>query len=180
MRDKTVSMRLLIQTALQKWRRMLVCGVIFMILISGWKAYRLLPQIKGAGKEESAASSENTGSADTGVSSEADYKKNSDYFKQQIEHASEYVNKSFYTQMDPNAVGMASVDISVSTPELEKERKNDPDSLASVELGSIDETETKSSNPSSDDSSVVITTVAEQDANNILNAYKEFVLYGID
>ena len=180
MRDKTISMRLLIQTAFQKWRRMLVCGVIFMILISGWKAYRLLPQIKGAGKEESTASSENTGSADTGVSSAADYKKNSDYFKQQIEHASEYVNKSFYTQMDPNAVGMASVDISVSTPELKKEGENDPDSLATVELGSIDETEIKSSNTSSDDSSVVVTTSAEQDANNILNAYKEFILYETD
>ena len=89
MRDKTISMRLLIQTAFQKWRRMLVCGVIFMILISGWKAYRLLPQIKGAGKEESAAASENTGSADTGVSSAADYK-NREFHEKQYRNYNEY------------------------------------------------------------------------------------------
>lgn len=182
MRDKSISIRLLIQTAFQKWRRMLVCGLIFMVLASGWKAYHLWSVKSGMEqiKSQSSGSENINDSSHDPVSSGADYQKSGAYFRQQIENASEYINKSFYTQMDPNAVGMATADISVSTPELENENESGNMMLAGI--GSINGTESGNAGTtsSSDENTVVVTTAAEQDANTILNAYKEFILYGVD
>ena len=145
-----------------------------MLLAAGWKAYKIWPHHSGPEAAE-VNDSQAEPAADTESrmqQTEADYGKNSAYFSAMIGRASEYINNTIYSRMDPNQVGMASADLVVTTEETEKEAKK---GNSGQDLTLEAQSQAADSGQSGDtfDTNLLLTTPAEREAEQILNAYTD-------
>lgn len=152
-----------------------------MLLAAGWKAYKIWPHHSGPEAAE-VNDSQAEPAADTESrmqQTEADYGKNSAYFSAMIGRTSEYINNTIYSRMDPNQVGKASVDFTVTTEMTEKEAKK---GSSGQDLTLEAQSQAADSGQSGDtfDTNLLLTTPAEREAEQILNAYTRYALYGID
>ncbi|MEE8885779.1 MAG: hypothetical protein SOI56_04300 [Eubacteriales bacterium] len=180
MRDKTISVRLLIQCVLRKWRQMLILCLVIAGFAGGFTAYRELhsagsqpgdgqPSGEAAVASSSAGSvpEEGTEESEYSEQSEADFQESVEIFRKQAEYDSVLVNNSILMKIDPNAEGRASVDLIIDTPELDAEKQDGEDQSL------------QSSSVSSDGVTTGVSD-AEVQAMDIRNAYDQFVSYGLD
>ncbi len=165
--ERTISIKALFLASCRSWRKMLLFGLVFAVLGGGFKAYKSVPKQAPQVVSEDAGPSEEKGSS-------VDYKKNAESMKKQIEAKSEYLNDSILGKIDPYNEGRATADFVVSTEKLD-----DQLNAASVMAIQTEGTDNADNTDQQTESPVVITE-AEENAQNILRAYNQYLIYRID
>ncbi len=158
-----ISLKTILVEVCKHWRRIIVVGIVFAALGMSYKGYRLWDYNQDAiGKESDATINHNENGAN--------YELNAELMNTQIIKKSEYLNNTILSKIDFNNEGKAVADFTVSTPDLEKERALGEKDVAIIQ-------QIKDEDVTSE---MTITSNAERKASEILDAYKKYILYGMD
>lgn len=193
---RVISLKALIKTVLTGWRKMLVTGIVFAILLGGYRLYRKWPStVSTSAGDAVAASSTDAGNhteastADGGSASSdsgLNYDTTKNLIQTSLDNKNNYLANSILAKINPNAEGRAQVNLFVRTKDIDNLNESDDEDDGMISnIQSADPASAGSGTSSADafDTMDVISYAENSSqvyADHILDAYLAYASNSID
>lgn|GEM_PF-4109080 len=173
---RIISLKALIVTLLSGWRKILLVGLIFAILLGGYHLNKIWPGSDTAAEDKASQTKQDNNGLDQSSIEEL--------ISNNLSGKSTYLDNSILAKINPAAEGRAEVNIFVSTEELENEETDNTgsDGEQNVTSDVLTSGSALASDNSSDAPNVISSAQngAQVMADRILNAYLSYALQSAD
>jgi hypothetical protein len=158
--DRVISLKSWLGAVFARWRILLFCAILAGALFGGKQAYQTRPSKVAEQQKQASAENDATQKA---------YAQGMKQINEAVAKRNQYIANSLKTQINPSAEGRASFNLYVTTEALKRDKEFSADtSEASPASGIGSSTE-----------HVTYSSAALREANQILDAYSEFIQSGI-